>query len=146
MNGDVEGALVPTGRVRAVEPSGFTKLSALGIEEQRVNVVVDLHSVPAGLADGHRLNVAIIVWSSPSALGVPRSALIPGDAAGTWTAFVIRDGAVERRAIRIGHLAGADAEVLGGLEPGDQVVVFPSDRIREGARVAPRAGVTASAP
>jgi HlyD family secretion protein len=138
-DGDLERARNPAGRVRSIEPSGFTKLSALGIEEQRVNVVVDIAPVPAGLGDGHRVGVAIIIWSSPATLAVPRSALVPGDAAGTWTAFVIREGAVERRQVRVGHFGGADAEVLGGLDAGDQVVVFPSDRIREGARVAPRA-------
>ena len=138
-NGDVETASTPVGRIRAIEPSGFTKLSALGIEEQRVNVVVDIAPVPARLGDGHRVSVAIIVWSSASSLAVPRSALVPGEPSGSWTAYVVRDGAVERRRVRIGHMAGADAEVLDGLSAGEQVVMFPSDQLRDGVRVTPRA-------
>ena len=136
--GDVETARRPSGRVRAIEPSGFTKVSALGIEEQRVNVVVDIDTRPPGLADGHRVSVAIIVWSSTSSLAVPRSALVPDESPGSWVAYVVRNGAIERRRVRVGHFGGADAEVLDGLSGGDEVVVFPSNQLRAGARVTPR--------
>jgi HlyD family secretion protein len=139
VNGTSEGVSTVTGRVRTIEPAGFTKISALGIEEQRVNVIADLDQVPRGIGDGFRVNVAIIVWTSPSALTIPRSALLPGTGSGSWTAFVIRGASVEQRQVRIGHLGGADAEVLEGVTRGEQVVVFPSDRVKPGARVAPRA-------
>ena len=136
---DSEGAATISGRVRAIEPSGFTKVSALGVEEQRVNVVVDIAGLPMGLSDGHRVNVAIVVWSTPSAIAVPRSALVPGGAAGTWQVYLVRSGVVARQPVRIGHMAGTDAEVAGGLAIGDRVVVYPSDQVRDGARVTARA-------
>lgn len=131
------GGPVPlAARVRRVEPSGFTKISALGVEEQRVNVLLD----PAGaleawasLADGFRVIVHIVVWSNPDALRVPVSALFRQG--GGWAAFVLRDRRAVRTAISVGHTNDEVAEVLAGLRPGDRVVVHPSDRIRDGVRV-----------
>ena len=127
------------GRVREIEPSGFTKVSALGVEEQRVNVIVNLDASPPVIGDGFRVEASIIVWSSPSVVSVPRSALLQAKGkTGEWTAFVVREGRAQSRALRIGHVAGAAAEVLTGVEPGDEVVVFPSDQLRDGARVTTR--------
>ena len=127
------------GRVREIEPSGFTKVSALGVEEQRVNVIVNLDASPSVVGDGFRVEASIIVWSAPSVVSVPRSALLQAKGkSGVWTAFVVRNGKAESREVRIGHVGGALAEVLAGVEPGDEVVVFPSDQLRDGVRVTSR--------
>lgn len=127
------------GTVREIEPAAFTKVSALGVEEQRVNVVVDPDAVPEAVGDGFRVEASIIVWSTADAAVVPRSALLQSSgAAGDWTAFVVRAGRVERRSVRIGHVGGTAAEVLAGIAPGDEVVIFPSDQVTPGARVKPR--------
>jgi HlyD family secretion protein len=128
------------GHVREIEPAGFTKLSALGVEEQRVNVIVDVDAVPKGVGDGFRVDASIIVWASPSALVVPRSALLQasGASAAAWSAFVVKAGRVESRSVRIGHIGGGAAEVLTGIDAGDEVVLFPSDQVKAGMRVTAR--------
>jgi HlyD family secretion protein len=124
------------GRVREIEPAGFTKVSALGVDEQRVNVIVEPQSIPSTVGDAFRVEASIIVWSAPNVIAVPRNSLLQsGDA---WIAFAIRRGRVERRVVRLGHLAGSSAEVLSGIGVGDEVVLFPSDRIVAGVRVARR--------
>jgi HlyD family secretion protein len=132
------------GHVREIEPSGFTKISALGVEEQRVNVIIDPDRVPASVGDGFRVEASIVVWSTPSVMSVPRSALVQNAPTSarttTWSAFVVRHGRLETRNVRIGHVGGAQAEVVAGLEAGDTVVVFPSDQVKAGARVRLRKG------
>lgn len=132
------------GQVRDVEPAGFTKVSALGVDEQRVNVIVEPDAIPVAVGDGFRAEASIIVWSGDNIVAVPRSALLQADgdqpASGRWMTFVVKAGRVERRVVRIGHVGGADAEVISGVEPGDHVVLFPSDKITSGARVSPRKG------
>jgi HlyD family secretion protein len=135
-NDGERGASVP-GRVREIEPAGFTKVSALGVEEQRVNVIIDVDSVPAGVGDGFRVDASIIVWSAPNVMAVPRSSLLQSGSAG-WSAFVVHDGRVESRAVHVGHVGGTDAEVLSGVDAGDQVILFPSDRVKPGIRVKAR--------
>jgi HlyD family secretion protein len=141
-SGDAERAMQLGGRVRDIEPGGFTKVSALGVEEQRVNVIVAPDTVPASVGDGFRVEASIIIWSAPSVTTVPRSALVQragaGPTAASWTAFVVRDGHVGVRDVRVGHVGAAGAEVLGGLEAGEQVIVFPSDQVKAGVRVAAR--------
>ncbi|HVX40677.1 MAG TPA: efflux RND transporter periplasmic adaptor subunit [Gemmatimonadaceae bacterium] len=134
-NGEQASALL--GRVREIEPSGFTKVSALGVDEQRVNVIVDVDSIPPGIGDGFRVDASIIVWSAPSVVVVPRSAIVQQGAAG-WSVFVVRDGRTQTRTVRIGHVGGAGAEVVNGLAAGDVVVLFPSDQVRAGVRVKAR--------
>lgn len=124
------------GHVREIEPSAFTKVSALGVEEQRVNVIVDFDEAPAAMGDGFRVDANIVVWQSESATAVPVSALLRS--ADGWAAFILRGGRATRRSVRVGHLAGQFAETLSGLEAGDVVIVFPSDRVTDGARVKPR--------
>jgi len=142
-NSDVERGQLG-GRVREIEPSGFTKISALGVEEQRVNVIIDPDTVPQSIGDGFRVEASIVVWSTASVTSVPRSALVQMAPAverlGSWNAFVVRDGRLEARDVRVGHVGGAQAEVLAGLRAGDTVVVFPSDQVRTGARVRLRKG------
>jgi HlyD family secretion protein len=123
-------------RVRRVEPSGFTKISALGVEEQRVNVLLD----PAGsaapwsaLADGFRVVVHVTIWEGHDVVRVPVSALFrQGNG---WATFVVRGQRAVRTAIAVGHASDEAAEILAGLRPGDQVIVHPSDRVRDGVRV-----------
>lgn len=123
-------------RVRLVEPSGFTKISALGVEEQRVNVIVDPLAAPAALGDGYRVEARIVVWQADDVLKVPTSALFrAGDA---WTVFVVEDGRARLRPVRVGRRGATEAEVVAGLEAGEAVVVFPSDRVADGARVRTR--------
>ena len=128
------------GTVREVEPAAFTKVSALGVDEQRVNVIVDPDAVPTAVGDGFRVEASIIVWSTPSTTVVPRSALLQanGGAQGGWMAFVVQSGRAVQRAVRVGHLGGTSAEVLDGIAPGDEVVIFPSDQVTSGARVQSR--------
>jgi len=126
------------GRVRRVEPSGFTKISALGVEEQRVNVIVDLvERPPEGfvLGDGYRLEARIVVWQADDALQVPSSALFRRD--GVWHVFRVEGGRARLRGVEVGERSASDAEVKAGLEAGDEVVLYPSDRVEEGVRVEP---------
>jgi HlyD family secretion protein len=121
------------GIVRLVEPSARTRISALGVEEQRLKVVIDLESAPASLADGYRLDAHIVVWEAPRVLTIPAGALLRTDAA--WAVYAVRDGRAARVPVRIGHLGAGAAEVLGGLTRGDSVIVFAPDALEEGARV-----------
>jgi len=127
------------GVVRRVEPYGFTKVSALGVEEQRVKVVIDITD-PAdrwrNLGHGYRVEPRIVLWEANDVLKVPLSALFRQ---GTeWAVFVNRDGRARAQAVVVGHRNGIDAEVLKGLAAGDVVVVHPSDRVGDGARLEPR--------
>ena len=122
------------GSVRLVEPSAFTKLSALGVEEQRVNVVIALEGVPpAALADGFRIEARITTWTGNDALVVPASAAFRDH--GRWAVYVVDQGRAHLRAIELGHRGRAELEVISGLDDGAQVVLHPSDRVVEGARV-----------
>ncbi len=121
------------GRVRRVEPAGFTKISALGVEEQRVNVIGDFDAAPGRLGDRYRLEVQVVLWESDSVLTVPASALFRrGD---QWALFTVEEGRARERAVSVGHESAAEAEIQGGIEPGDVVIRHPTDRIRTGARV-----------
>lgn len=122
-------------RVRRVEPSAFTKISALGVEEQRVNVIADFVDPPTGLGDGYRLEARIVVWQGSDVLQVPTGALFrTGNA---WSVFVVEGGVARRRGVEIGHRGSAAAEVVKGLQEGDAVILHPSDRLRDGSRVKP---------
>ncbi len=130
------GGTVPLrGVVRLVEPSAFTKISALGVEEQRVNVVVDPASAGEwkDLADGFQAQARIVVWEAPAVLRIPTSALYRSG--GVWSAFVVNEGRARSRSVEIGQRNDAHAEVLGGVAEGDRVVVFPSDKLLDGAKV-----------
>jgi HlyD family secretion protein len=122
-----------TGRVRRVEPAAFTRVSALGVDEQRVNVVIDLPRLPPGLSDGYRVETRIVVWEGADVTLVPISALFRQEE--DWAVFLVRDGRTKLSRVRIGERNAMGAQVLGGLRAGDEVVVFPSDQIRSGRRV-----------
>lgn len=127
------------GRVRRVEPYGFTKVSALGIEEQRVNVLIDFEDPPEAwrrLGHGYRVEVRIVIWSAEDVLRVPIAALFRDG--NDWQIFLLSDGAAERRSILLGHYNNLAAEVRDGLREGDQVVLYPSDRVSEGTRIISR--------
>lgn len=126
------------GRVRLVEPSAFTKISALGVEEQRVNVIIDFTDPPAervGLGDGFRIDARITVWEESSVLKVPAGALFRH--ATSWAVYRVVDGRATVQDVEVGRRSGTEAQILRGLQEGDQVIVYPSDRVRGGVRVAP---------
>ena len=126
-------------RVARVEPSGFMKLSALGVEEQRVWVVMAFTGPTArwaALGDGYRVETRVVVWQQPDVLKVATGSLFRhGDA---WAVFVVDGGVARLRAVQIGQRNDTEAEVTGGLDAGAQVVAYPSDEITDGARVEPR--------
>lgn len=122
-----------TGRVRSIEPSAFTRVSALGVEEQRVNVLVDILDAPPALGDGFRVEMRATVWESKAVLTIPSSAAFQH--ASGWQVFVVEDGRARRRPVAVGHRTSAMVEILSGLEPGERVILFPSDQIDEGVRV-----------
>lgn len=125
--------------VRLIEPSAFTKISALGIEEQRVWVIADLvtpSSQRTPLGDGFRVEASIVVAQTPNALKIPSGCLFrTGE---TWMVFLVRNHRVESRPVEVGLSNGIETEILNGVTPGDQVVLHPSDRISSGVRVVPR--------
>ncbi len=128
-----------TGSVRRIEAAGFTKVSALGIEEQRVRVIVDLDAASLArhrLGHEYRVIANIRSWESASALQVPIGALFRHQ--GDWVVYRIVEGRAARTTVRLGHKNNTHAEVLDGLTAGDQVVLYPSDRVANGARVAIR--------
>ena len=122
-----------TGRVQRVEPNAFTKVSALGVEEQRVSVVVDLDTVPATLGAGYRVEAHIITWTGVDVIVVPTSALFQVD--GEWRVFVAEGGRARLRSVRVGHRNADSAEILEGLRPSEVVIVFPAAAVVDGARV-----------
>jgi len=130
------------GRVRRVEPGAFTKVSALGVEEQRVRVLIDLTSPPEqwrALGDGFRVGVRIVTRSLDKVLKVPVSAVFPvpeGD--GSTAVFVLEGGRAKRVAVKLGARNGSEAWIESGIAPGTQVIVYPPAATRDGLRVKPR--------
>jgi HlyD family secretion protein len=126
-------------RVRVVEPYGFTKVSALGVEEQRVYVVADIVdpiSVRPSLGDGYRVEARIIIWEKPDALKVPAGAMSRRET--QWTVFVVEGGKAKVRPVTVGRSNGLETEILSGLSEGEQVIVHAGDRVKEGVAVTPR--------
>lgn len=128
-----EGAL--RAKVRTVESSGFTKISALGVEEQRVNIVMDFVDPPGRLGDGYRVDVRIIVWETSDALTIPASALFRSGEG--WSVFVIEHGRARTRVVEVGHRNALQAEVTKGLREGTEVIVHPGNQVADGVRVSP---------
>jgi HlyD family secretion protein len=119
--------------VRRIEPSGFTKVSALGVEEQRVNVIADFAEAPDGLGDGYRVEARIVVWRGDDVLRVPSSALFRQREG--WAVFVVDGAVARRREVEVGARGPFEAEVRAGLAAGERVVLHPSDRLADGVRV-----------
>jgi HlyD family secretion protein len=127
------------GRVQRVEPAGFMKVSALGIEEQRVNIIIDLdqHRAAAkALGAGYRVDVRVIVWEAADVVKAPISSLVRRGA--NWQVFVMNGHRVHAREVRIGRRNETEAEVVAGLNPGERVILHPSDAVVDGGRVDPR--------
>jgi HlyD family secretion protein len=133
------GQGVLQGCVRRVEPSGFTKISALGVEEQRVNVIIDFAdagTAARALGDGYRVEVRITTWDRPDVLKIPLGSLFRRGS--DWAVFAVRDGRVRVQEIVVGQRNGEDAEILRGLSEGEFVVVFPPDTLADNSRVTMR--------
>ena len=132
------GDSVLGGHVDRVEPSAFTRVSALGVEEQRVNVVIGLDRPEAGtlLGDGFGVEASILVWQGRDRLLAPGGAVFrQGDG---WAVYVSDHGRARLRTVRTGRRNGSDVEVLDGLRPGDRVVLYPTDNVADGVRVTQR--------
>jgi HlyD family secretion protein len=127
------------GRVRLVEPSGFTKISALGVEEQRVNTIIDFAD-PAdrrpAIGDGYRVEVRIIVHAVENVVKVPVSSLFRKGS--DWAVYVVQNDRAAARVVQIGLRSGLEAEVTGGLSGGERIIVYPSDAVVEGVKVTAR--------
>ena len=126
-------------KVRRVEPSAFTHTSPLGVEEQRVNVLLDLDGPPESwrpLGDGFAADIEITVWSRPDVLQVPTSSLFRQGSG--WAVFTVEGGRAEARSVEVGHRGPLQTEILSGLKPDEVVVVHPGASVRGGSRVAYR--------
>jgi HlyD family secretion protein len=125
-------------KVRLVEPAAFTKVSALGVEEQRVNVVADLLTPPdqrRSVGDNFRVEARIIVWEATDALKLPAGALFrKGE---QWAAFVVVDGRARLKIVKAGRSSGTETQVLEGLKQGEEIILYPGSRVRDGLRVTP---------
>ena len=135
------GGNVPLeGRVRLVEPSGFMKVSALGVEEQRVNVVIDFagETGPGNLGDGYRVEVRIVTWQDPAVLKVPVGALFRRGE--DWAVFLVEAGRARVQPVQLGQRNDRDGQILNGLSEGQTVVLHPPDTLTDGARVRVRGG------
>ncbi len=122
--------------VREVEPAGFTKVSALGVEEQRVRVICDLDSPPEHwrrLGDGYRVEASFVIWSLADVLQIPTDALFRHGSG--WAVFVIEGNEARLRPIQVGQRNGLQAQVLAGLKPGENIVSRPGEQVREGVKV-----------
>jgi HlyD family secretion protein len=122
-----------SGRIRTITPAGYTKVSALGVEEQRVDVIADLDHVPAGLGAEYRVSGEVAVWQASDVLVIPTTALFRRGE--TWQVFLVSEGRAQRRDVEVGHASETSAEVTAGLVAGDVVVAFPSSDVDDGVRV-----------
>lgn len=133
------GGPVPLeGKVRLVEPAAFTKISALGVEEQRVYVVVDI-TTPLeqrrSLGDNFRVEARVITWESAEALKLPSSGLFRHGS--DWAAYVVHGGKAQLVPVKAGRSSGAETQIVEGLKEGDEVILYPGDRIKDSQRVKP---------
>ncbi len=136
------GGVPIRGRVTRVDPAGFLKVSALGIEEQRVHVTIDFADPPSAwskLGHDYRVTVHVSIWNADRALTVPVGALFRSGE--RWAVFVVRDDRAHAMPIEIGHRNNSVAEVVSGLAAGDKVILHPSDRIKEGISVSERSAL-----
>ncbi len=120
-------------RVRLVEPYGFTKVSALGVEEQRVNVISDFVDPPGRLGDGYRVDCEIVIWSAPDVLKAPLGSIFRRGQG--WSTFAVEGDRARIRDVQIGHRNETEVEILKGLTEGTELIVYPSNEVRDGIRV-----------
>jgi HlyD family secretion protein len=123
-------------RVRLVEPWGFTKVSALGVEEKRVNVIADFVDPPASLGDGFRVEARIVLWEGDEVLKIPANALFR--AGQKWAVFVHEQGRAKRREVKVGRQGAFEVEILKGLREKEEVILHPSNQIKDGLRIVKR--------
>ncbi len=126
-------------RVRLIEPQGYMKVSALGVEEQRVNVIADFTDAPEvrqRLGDAYRVDARVVIWEAEKVLKVNAGAIFRYD--GDWAVYEIVDGRAALTKVEVGQSSGLETEIVKGLQPGDQVVAYPSDQISDGVRVTSR--------
>jgi len=126
------------GHIVRVEPSAFTRVSPLGVEEQRVNVVVELDSSSFVLGDRYRVDVALVEWEADDVLRVPVSSLFRADSG--WGVFALENGRARLRRIELGMRGSRYAQVLAGLKDGDVVILYPGDDVEDGVRVRAEGG------
>lgn len=125
-------------RVVEIEPSAFTRPSALGVEEQRVNVILALDEPReqwVALGDGYHVEARIILWSAPDVAQVPLGAAFRRG--GGWAAYMLEGGRARLRDVEVGHRGETGIEIVAGLQPGENVIVHPGDRVQDGVRVEP---------
>lgn len=123
------------GRVRYVEPTAYTKISALGIEEKRVNIIVDLLQPEGALGDGYRVRGSVLLWEGNDVLTVPISALFRHSS--SWAVFVVRDGKATLVPVKTGARNDFAVEIASGLQPKDEVILHPSNQLQSGMAVEP---------
>jgi multidrug efflux pump subunit AcrA (membrane-fusion protein) len=122
-------------RVRVVEPQAVTKISALGVEEKRVDIVADFIDQKPAFGDNFRMDARIVVWQADDVLTVPNSSLFRvGE---NWNVFVLSGRKAVLRAVSVGHRSSSDAEIIGGLNEGEKVIIHPPSSISDGSRVSP---------
>ena len=127
------------GKVTVIEPGGFTKVSSLGVEEQRTLVIADITSLPEEwqrLGDNYRVDASFIIWEGKDVLQIPAGALFRQG--NDWVVFVFKNKKAELRRVQIGHRNGLTAEVVSGLAGGEMVITHPDESIKDGSRVKPR--------
>jgi HlyD family secretion protein len=123
-------------RVRRIEPAAFTKTSALGVDEQRVNVILDLNGSPEqwhAIGDGFAVEIEITIWSKPDVVQIPTSAMF--HQGGDWAVFVIADGRARTRLVVPGHRGPLQTEIMNGLQTDEQVIIHPGAAVHDGVRV-----------
>ena len=128
-----------SGKVRVIEPAGFTKISALGVEEQRVLVVADIISPPESwqrLGDGYRVDARFVIWEGKDILQIPAGALFRKDK--DWAVFVVRNNRAYLQKVEIGHRTGLAAEIVSGLNEDDMVIAHPDETVKDGVRIKQR--------
>ena len=145
---DWGGETTLEGRVRRIEPFGFTKISALGIEEQRVNVLIELTSEKKlwkRLGHGYQMGLSVVLWEAAEVVTVPLTAAFRKSLSqeksqeNSWAVFVIQEGVVTIRDVTLGHRSGLTAEVISGLREDEIVVLHPSNKVMKDVRVIDRA-------
>lgn len=130
------------GVVRLVEPRAFTKISALGVEEQRVNVIIDFtdpFEKWSSLGDGFRVEARIVTWRADDVVKAPAGALFRSG--GQWSVFVVADGKAALRPVTPGRRSSLEVQIVDGLEAGETIIIHPGDSVRDGAPVLPRQGL-----
>jgi HlyD family secretion protein len=130
------GEKILNATIRNIEPAAFTKVSSLGIEEQRVNVILDLEEVPPELGNGYEVLARLTIWSGEDVLQVPLGALFRSG--GKWAVFTVEDARAHLQHITLGQMNDSSAQVLEALVEGQDVILFPNDLLEDGSLVEER--------